>query len=94
MMSSLLYMTGWCDEMNDAVVVAEASHWDDPLEGHPPPTSPIPVADSDFEMTPTEVRVAAGTSAYLSCKPRSLRNKTVIGQFQRNTCISRLYLSH
>jgi hypothetical protein len=32
---------------------------------------------SDFEMTPSEVRVAAGTSAYLSCRPRSLRNKTV-----------------
>lgn len=79
-MMSSLYMTGWCNEMNDAVVVAEASNWDDPLEGHPP-TSSIPVADSDFEMTPTEVRVAAGTSAYLSCKPRSLRNKTVIGRF-------------
>lgn len=35
------------------------------------------MADADFEVMPTEVRVAAGTTAYLSCKPRSLRNKTV-----------------
>ena len=41
--------------------------------------APTVTADysSDFEMTPSEVRVAAGTSAYLSCRPRSLRNKTV-----------------
>lgn len=31
---------------------------------------------------PTEVRVAAGTTAYLSCRPRSLRNKTVIDQMK------------
>ncbi|KAK4022930.1 hypothetical protein OUZ56_008374 [Daphnia magna] len=35
------------------------------------------VADADFDAMPTEVRVAAGTTAYLSCRPRSLRNKTV-----------------
>lgn len=39
--------------------------------------STAPAADADFDRMPTEVRVAAGTTAYLSCRPRSLRNKTV-----------------
>lgn len=65
--------------MNEAAAVAEVSDWTDPSTSSSiPAASPLPVADPDFETTPTEVRVAAGTSAYLSCRPRSLRNKTVI----------------
>ena len=52
----------------------------------PPPPPPATVTadySSDFEMTPSEVRVAAGTNAFLSCRPRSLRNKTVRLSIQR-----------
>lgn len=67
------WMTGWCDDENEASPGSEASEWN----GESTSSGSL-VADADFEVMPTEVRVAAGTTAYLSCRPRSLRNKTVI----------------
>lgn len=59
--------------MNEASPGSETSEWNGESS-----SSASLVADADFEVMPTEVRVAAGTTAYLSCRPRSLRNKTVI----------------
>ena len=72
---------GRCNDVNEAAASAV-----DPLEWSVVESSSSPssagvgtyVADADFDVMPTEVRVAAGTTAYLSCRPRSLRNKTVI----------------
>lgn len=60
--------------MNEASPNSVGSEW----TGESSSSSASLVADADFEVMPTEVRVAAGTTAYLSCRPRSLRNKTVI----------------
>ena len=62
---------GWCDDVNEA----DAPEW---AESSSSGNSASLIADADFEVMPTEVRVASGTTAYLSCRPRSLRNKTVI----------------
>jgi len=37
----------------------------------------VPSSDPDFEGVSNNVRVAVGTTAYLTCRPRSFRNKTV-----------------
>ncbi len=43
-----------------------------------PPTTPLTNSDVDFETSvPSVVRVAVGTTTYLTCRPRALRNKTV-----------------
>ncbi|XP_046632595.1 zwei Ig domain protein zig-8-like isoform X2 [Daphnia pulicaria] len=73
--------TGLCSDVNEpaaAAAVAPSSEWAI-VESSSPPASLAGtyVADADFDVMPTEVRVAAGTTAYLSCRPRSLRNKTV-----------------
>ncbi|XP_046454850.1 zwei Ig domain protein zig-8-like isoform X2 [Daphnia pulex] len=77
--------TGLCSDVNEPAAVAVAVAAVDPssewavVESSSPPASSAGtyVADADFDVMPTEVRVAAGTTAYLSCRPRSLRNKTV-----------------
>lgn len=78
---------GLCSDVNEpaaAAAVAPSSEWAI-VESSSPPASLAGtyVADADFDVMPTEVRVAAGTTAYLSCRPRSLRNKTVIFWFCR-----------
>ena len=62
-------MEGPIDASADASVPAVSEEWSE--------ASAAPAGDADFDRMPTEVRVAAGTIAYLSCRPRSLRNKTV-----------------
>lgn len=37
----------------------------------------VPDSDPDFEPMPNNIRVAVGSTVYLTCLPRSLRNKTV-----------------
>lgn len=72
--------------MNEPAAAAAAVAAVDPssewavVESSSPPANSAGtyVADADFDVMPTEVRVAAGTTAYLSCRPRSLRNKTVV----------------
>lgn len=71
---------GWCDDVNEASAGSSgASEW----TAESSSSSASLVSDADFEVMPTEVRVASGTTAYLSCRPRSLRNKTVISSRRR-----------
>ncbi|KAI9555748.1 hypothetical protein GHT06_018263 [Daphnia sinensis] len=65
--------TGRCNEVNQ--VGPAPSEWA-VVESSSSSSATTYVADADFDVMPTEVRVAAGTTAYLSCRPRSLRNKT------------------
>ena len=67
---------GAADDAIDATDAAE------PAELGPLPSFPaVPSSDPDFEEeTANNVRVAVGTTAYLTCRPRSLRNKTVISR--------------